>query len=83
MTARPKQTRVRRPPPRGDLHIRVGQLVRAARQAKGMSQAELGAPYFTRAMISAVELAKTSASLKALAHIASKLEVPLKDLIPD
>jgi transcriptional regulator with XRE-family HTH domain len=34
-------------------------------------------------MVSAVELGKISPALKTLAHFASKLEVPLKDLIPD
>jgi transcriptional regulator with XRE-family HTH domain len=50
---------------------------------KGLSQSQLGAPFFTRAMVSAVELGKISPALKTLAHFASKLEVPLEDLIPD
>jgi transcriptional regulator with XRE-family HTH domain len=83
MSTKSKQTRVRRPPPKGDLYVRVGQRVREARIRKGISQAELGAPFFTRAMVSAVELGKISPALKTLAHFASKLEVPLKDLIPD
>jgi transcriptional regulator with XRE-family HTH domain len=83
MASRPKQTRMRKPPPKGDLYLRVGQRVREARIKKGVSQAELGAPFFTRAMVSAVELGKISPALKTLAHFASKLEVPLKDLIPD
>ena len=81
-TAR-KQKRVRKPPPKGDLYVRVGQRVREARIKKGVSQAELGAPFFTRAMVSAVELGKISPALKTLAHFATKLEVPLKNLIPD
>jgi len=83
MASRPKQTRMRKPPPKGDLYLRVGQRVREARIKKGVSQAELGAPFFTRAMVSAVELGKISPALKTLAHFARKLEVPLKDLIPD
>jgi len=78
-----KQTRVRKPPPKGDLYIRVGQRVRQVRETKGLSQSQLGAPFFTRAMVSAVELGKISPALKTLAHFAAKLEVPLKDLIPD
>ena len=78
-----KQTRVRKPPPKGDLHVRVGALVREARVKRGVSQAELGAPYFTRAMVSAVELGKISPALKTLAHFAKQLDVPLRDLIPD
>jgi len=83
MASQSKQTRVRKPPPSGDLHVRVGALVRKARIRKGVSQAELGAPYFTRAMVSAVELGKISPALKTLAHFAKQLEVPLRDLIPD
>jgi ribosome-binding protein aMBF1 (putative translation factor) len=83
MAPRLKQTRVRKPPPKGDLYVRVGRLVREARETKGLSQSELGAPFFTRAMVSAVELGKISPALKTLAHFATKLEVPMKDLIPD
>jgi transcriptional regulator with XRE-family HTH domain len=61
----------------------VGLRVRETRIKKGLSQSQLGAPFFTRAMVSAVELGKISPALKTLAHFASKLEVPLKDLIPD
>ena len=48
-----------------------------------MSQAELGRPYFTRAMVSAVELGKVSPAVKTLAHFASKLGVSIRELIPD
>jgi transcriptional regulator with XRE-family HTH domain len=65
------------------LYVRVGQRVRELRIKKGLSQAQLGAPYFTRAMVSAVELGKISPALKTLAHFASMLETPLKDLLPD
>ena len=75
MTSHPKSP--------NDLHERVGALIRAARIKKGLSQAQLGAPYFTRAMVSAVELGKVSPAIKSLAHFASKLEVRLKDLVPD
>jgi transcriptional regulator with XRE-family HTH domain len=57
--------------------------VRAARESEGSSDSELGDPFFTRAMVSAVKLGKISPALKTLAHFATKLEVPLKDLIPD
>lgn len=74
MASPTKQTRVRTPPPKGDLQVRVEALVRAARVKRGVSQAELGAPYFTRAMVSAVELGKISPALKTLAHFAKQLE---------
>jgi ribosome-binding protein aMBF1 (putative translation factor) len=62
MGPNPRRKR-RRPdlPPMG-LAKQVGQRVRAARIAKGMSQAQLGAP-MTRAMVSAVELGRISPSL--------------------
>jgi transcriptional regulator with XRE-family HTH domain len=68
--------------PSGDLAKRVGRRLRAARIAKGMSQAELAAP-MTRAMVSAVELGKVSPSLETLARFASRLDLRVKDLLPD
>jgi transcriptional regulator with XRE-family HTH domain len=79
----PKQRRRRNPAPVDDLHVRVGVLLREARIKKGLSQAQLGFPHSTRAMISAVELGKVAASLKGLAFYAKKLGVPLRSLIPD
>jgi len=58
-------------------------LLRDARIKKGLSQAQLGAPHLTRAMVSAVELGKVAPSLKSLAFFAKQLEVPLRSLIPD
>ncbi len=63
--------------------MQVGVLVRGAREKAGLSQAQLGAPYFTRAYVSAVELGKISPGLKSLRHLATKLGVPLRSLIPD
>jgi ribosome-binding protein aMBF1 (putative translation factor) len=76
------QHRTRRPPPLDDLAVRVGQRLRALRQERGLSQSQLGAPYLTRAMISAIELGKVSPALKSLAHFARKLSLPLRELIP-
>jgi ribosome-binding protein aMBF1 (putative translation factor) len=78
--ARRRRQRVSLTP--SDLAKRVGRLVRAARIAKGMSQVELAAP-MTRAMVSAVELGKTSPSLETLARFASRLDLRVKDLVPD
>lgn len=47
-----------------------------------MTQAELGDPRFTRAMVSAVELGTVTPSLVALAHFAAKLKTPMKELLP-
>ena len=48
----------------------------------GISHAELGRPYFTRAMVSAVEVGKVSPAVKTLAHFAGKLGVSIRELIP-
>ena len=82
--ARPgSKHRRRTPAPADDLHIATGALNRAARGQRGMSQTQLGLPYFTRAHVSAVELGKVAPSLKTLAHFAAKLQVPLRSLVPD
>jgi len=83
MPSSSKQRRNRHPAPTGDLHVRVGALIRALREERGLSQAKLGAPNFTRAHVSAVELGKVAPSLKTLAFFARKLDVRLRDLIPD
>jgi len=58
-------------------------LVREAREKAGLSQAQLGAPHFTRAYVSAVELGKISPGLKSLRHLATKMGIPLRSLIPE
>lgn len=47
--------------------------MREARIAAGLSQAQLGAPYFTRAHVSAIELGKIRPGMRSLEHIAKKL----------
>src|SRR5256886_7752775 len=41
-----------------------------------MSQAQLGAPYFTRAHVSAIELGKIRPAMRSLEHMAKKLDKP-------
>jgi transcriptional regulator with XRE-family HTH domain len=77
-----KPQRRRTPAPKSDLYLQVGVLVRQAREKAGLSQTELGAPYFTRAYVSAVELGKISPGLKSLRHLATRAGVPLRSLIP-
>ncbi len=83
MPAAPRQTRRRTPAPSSDLYARVGVLVRDARKRAGLSQTELGAPFFTRAYVSAVELGKISPGLKSLKHLATQAGVKLRDLVPE
>jgi len=60
----------------------IGQRLRAARLRRSMTAEALGAPRYTRAHVSAIELGKISASVVALSYFARKLRVPLRDLIP-
>jgi tetratricopeptide (TPR) repeat protein len=51
--------------------------------ASGMSQAQLGAPYFTRAHVSAIELGKIRPAMRSLEHIARKLNKPASYFLDD
>jgi len=57
--------------------------VREARIAAGLSQAKLGAPYFTRAHVSAIELGKIRPAMRSLEHMAKKLEKPASYFLDD
>ena len=80
-------TATRRPTPRGsrsgNLNATVGFLLRQTRIKRGLTQAQLGAPRATRAMVSAVELGKVTPSLGLLSFFAQKLKIRMRDLIPD
>jgi ribosome-binding protein aMBF1 (putative translation factor) len=70
-------------PPRGELAKNFGVRIRELRLSKGLSQAQLGAPYFTRAHVSAIELGKILPGIVALAHFARVLDVRLRDVLPE
>jgi transcriptional regulator with XRE-family HTH domain len=70
------------PAPSRELAAAIGSRIRALRVAKGLSATALGAPYYTRAHVSAIELGKIHGSIAALHHFASKLDVRLRELIP-
>ena len=74
--------RRRYPPDPGRLPSGVGQRIRMYREKRGITQTQLGAPYFTRAHVSAIERGRTSPALKSLAHFAGRLRVRVRDLIP-
>lgn len=59
----------------------VGSRIRAVRQLRGMTQADVGHPY-SRAYVSLVERGRTLPSLPALLHIAARLEVDPCSLLP-
>ena len=67
------RTRVRRPAPVSDSLQQIGERIRKARLESGLSQAQLGAPHFTRAYLSAIELGKVRPAMKSLEFLADKL----------
>ncbi len=68
--------RTRRPVPDSTALRGLGERLRKARTQAGLSQGQLGAPHFTRAYVSAVELGKIRPSVKSLEFIAAKLGKP-------
>lgn len=74
--------RHRTPAPRRQLDRAIGARIRQFRQARGLTGAKLGAPYYTKGHISRIELGKIGASLHAMAHFAKRMGVPLRELIP-
>jgi tetratricopeptide (TPR) repeat protein len=67
------EARRRTPVPVGEGLDRLGERLRQARTEAGLSQAQLGAPHFTRAYISALELGKIRPAMKSLEFLAAKL----------
>src|SRR6266508_819261 len=59
----------------------VGARIRSLRTAKGLTQAQLAEPQYTKAYISMLESGRTRASMKALEHIAGVLGVRPSDLL--
>ena len=59
----------------------VGARIRSLRTAKGLTQAQLAEPMYTKAYISMLESGRTRASMKALEHIAGVLGVSPADLL--
>lgn len=76
-------TRKRRPAPVSAGLERLGERVRRARTEAGLSQAQLGAPHFTRAYISAIELGKVRPAMKSLEFIAGRLGKPVSYFVED
>jgi tetratricopeptide (TPR) repeat protein len=69
----PTRTRQRRSAPDSPALRQLGQRLREARVAAGLSQAQLGSPYYTRAHVSAIELGKIRPAMKSLEHMATKV----------
>jgi len=61
----------------------IGDRIRTARTEAGLSQAQLGAPHFTRAYVSAIELGKVRPAMKSLEFMADKLGKPTSYFLED
>ncbi|HET8569306.1 MAG TPA: tetratricopeptide repeat protein [Candidatus Limnocylindria bacterium] len=59
----------------------VGARIRSLRIAKGLTQAQLAEPNYTKAYVSMLESGRTRASMKALEHMAGVLGVTPADLL--
>jgi tetratricopeptide (TPR) repeat protein len=79
----PTRIRRRRAVPDSPALSGLGQRLRDARIAAGLSQAQLGAPYYTRAHVSAIELGKIRPAMKSLEHLAGKLGRPVSHFLDD
>lgn len=79
----PTRSRQRRVAPESPALRQLGQRLREARVAAGLSQAQLGAPYYTRAHVSAIELGKIRPAMKSLEHMAAKLRKPASYFMED
>ena len=77
------RSRVRRPAPVSEALQQIGDRIRKARIEAGLSQAELGAPHFTRAYVSAIELGKVRPAMKSLEFMAEKLGKPAAYFLED
>jgi tetratricopeptide (TPR) repeat protein len=77
------RSRQRRVAPESPALRQLGQRLREARVAAGLSQAQLGAPYYTRAHVSAIELGKIRPAMKSLEHLAAKLRKPVSFFMED
>jgi tetratricopeptide (TPR) repeat protein len=77
------RTRNRHPAPVSDSLRQIGERIRKARLESGLSQAQLGAPHFTRAYVSALELGKVRPAMKSLEFLADKLGKPAAFFLED
>jgi tetratricopeptide (TPR) repeat protein len=61
--------------------LTFGQLLKQARIARGLSQAEAGRPVMTKAFVSLLERDRARPSGSTLRHLAKQLEFPLADFL--
>jgi transcriptional regulator with XRE-family HTH domain len=59
----------------------IGHRIREARQARGMSLAQLGGEDLSRSFLSLVETGRSRISLRALAIVADRLDLPMRHFV--
>lgn len=77
------RTRHRAPAPISESLQRLGERLRKARGEADLTQAQLGAPHFTRAYISALELGKIRPAMRSIEFLAAKLGKPVGYFVED
>ena len=73
--------RVVRQRAKGPVGLELGQRVRALRIARGISQAELAGSDYSKSLIGLIETGRTRMSLQTAEKLASRLGVPVADLL--
>ena len=63
------------------MHGAIGKRIRQARQARGMTLEQLGGGELSRSFLSLVERGRSRISLRALAIVANRLELPIRYFI--
>ena len=66
--------------PRSEFARSLGRAIRARRQARGLTQTQLGHP-FTKGFVSEVERGRSLPSLRALTFMAERLDVRVSELL--
>jgi transcriptional regulator with XRE-family HTH domain len=66
--------------PNSEFALTLGQAIRVRRQARGLTQTQLGHP-FTKGFVSEVERGRSLPSLRALTFIADRLDVRVSELL--
>src|SRR3954454_23077998 len=66
--------------PNSQFALALGRAIRDRRRARGLTQTQLGTP-FTKGFVSEVERGRSLPSLRALAFLAERLEVPVSELL--
>jgi transcriptional regulator with XRE-family HTH domain len=68
------------PRPNSEFALTLGRAIRLRRQARGLTQSQLGYP-FTKGFVSEVERGRSLPSLRALTFLAGRLDVPISELL--